>query len=77
MDAKLPLIGRERALIEKLAKLVYKVNLPNGTLTTKLREAGDQRGFYFDVNVPDADGNPSGCIARVEIKLNRVEYEKE
>lgn len=69
---QLPLIGRDYTLIENLAKQTLN-GMPHGTLTTNLRPTLDRRGFRFDVKVTDSAGVPTGHIARVEIKLNRMD----
>jgi hypothetical protein len=71
-ECRLPLIGRDRLLIQKLAKLVFK-NLPHGTYTTNLRDTADRRGYAFEVQIRDEDGKPTGRIARVQVTLDRVE----
>jgi hypothetical protein len=70
--SRLPLIGREYVLIEALAKQVLK-GLPHGTWATKLWPTLNQRGFAFEVQIRDGDGEPTGRIARVQITLARVE----
>jgi hypothetical protein len=73
---KLPLIGRDRVLVEKLAKLVLK-GMPHGTWTTELRSTADRRGFEFEVQLRDADNKPTGHIVCVQVTLSRVESVKE
>jgi hypothetical protein len=71
-DGRLPLIGRDHVLIEKLAKQVLK-GLPHGIWVTKLWETIDRRGYAFEVQIRDSDGEPTGRIARVQTTLDRVE----
>lgn len=72
--SKLPSIGHDRAVIQKLARAIFR-NLPNGTMTTKLTDTADLRGFRFDVQITGPDGKPTGHIARVQITLDRFEQE--
>jgi hypothetical protein len=69
---KLPLIGRDRVLIEKLARQVFK-GLPHGTWASEMWDTLDRRGYAFEVQIRDEDGKPTGRIARVQITLDRVE----
>ncbi len=69
---KLPLIGRDQALIDKLARRIWK-DLPHGTQVTRLRPMADGRGFAFEVHITDEQQQPTGRIARVQITLDRVE----
>lgn len=66
MTEKLPLIGRDRVLIENLAKAMHKVGRQIGD-HTKLRES--PRGNYFEVLLD------SGRVARVTIELDRVDLD--
>jgi hypothetical protein len=70
--SKLPLIGRDYALIQKLAKRIWK-DLPNGTMVTPLRDTPDRRGFAFEVQLLDEAQKPTGHIARVQVTLDRFE----
>jgi hypothetical protein len=70
VSEKLPLIGHDKLVIEKLAKQIWR-DLPNGTMTTPLRDTLDRRGFAFDIEVRDSKGEPTGHIARVQVTLDR------
>lgn len=69
MADKPGIIGRERSLMEKVAKQAH------GALwklhpATKLRE--DPRGYHFDVDVT-VDGESTRRVARITVELERVE----
>jgi hypothetical protein len=68
---RLPLIGRDRVLIEKLAKQV-RDDIRQGDITP-LYDTTDGRGFSFRVRVCGSDGKPTGHIARVQISLDEIE----
>jgi hypothetical protein len=72
MTEKLPLVGHDRALIEKLAKQIWH-DLPHGTMVTKLRDTTDRRGFSFDIQIMDDKQEPTGHVARVQVTLDRLE----
>jgi hypothetical protein len=69
---KLPLIGRDLVLIENLAQQVFS-DLPHGTWTTNLRRTSDRRGWYFEIQIRDEGGKPTGHVARVQVTLDRFE----
>jgi len=68
---RLPLIGRDYVLIEKLAKRVFRYPGPD-KVTTDLRRTSDGRGWDFEVMIV-FDGQPTGHIARVTIEMDRIE----
>lgn len=70
---KLPLIGRDYALVENLAKQINKQGL-NGHSATNLSRDAARRGFEFLVQIHH-EGKPTGHIARVSVTLDRVEQE--
>lgn len=72
MPPKLPLIGHDYVLLQKLAKQIWG-DLPHGTMVTKLRDTTDRRGFVFEVQITDAESKPTGHIARVQVTLDRME----
>jgi hypothetical protein len=72
MTEKLPLVGHDRVLIEKLAKQIWH-DLPHGTMVTPVRDTADRRGFRFDIQVLDDKQEPTGHIARVQVTLDRLE----
>ena len=63
------IIGRDRVLIEQLAKTI-RDSVRRTHETTDPRE--DQRGSHFDVRVLDANGNRSGHVARVTVTLMSI-----
>lgn len=63
-DGKLPLIGRDRVMLDKFAKLVQR-EVSRHYEYSRLRE--DPRGSHFEVRLVD------GRIARVTVELDRVE----
>lgn len=69
-EEKLPLIGRDRALIDGLAKLVHDAVRKRHEYTDLYEGT---RGCTFEVRVLDPDGDPTGRIARIAIELDRVE----
>lgn len=60
---KLPLIGRERVMIEKLTKQLHDRARSIGNYTS-IRE--DPRGNHFEVLLDD------GRVAKVTVELDRV-----
>ena len=64
----LGILGRERALIDKLAKQLN--HAAKGHEVTPVYKT--KRGSYFEVRIFDGPES-SGRIARVEITLDRVE----
>lgn len=64
------IIGRERALMDKLAKLLHE-GVAWRYEVTDVRE--DRRGSHFEVRVIGPDGEATGHIARITIELDRVE----
>lgn len=64
------IIGRERALMERLAKQLH-LDARLSHDHTALFET--RRGYRFEVNISGPDGKPSGRIASVVIELDRVE----
>lgn len=91
--SKLPLIGRDLAVIQTLARGLYftaRAGLPVGGQgggkrvrhhTTDPTATEDRRGFRFDVRVFGQDGEPTGHIARVCVTLEgieqRADYERD
>lgn len=67
--AKQPIIGRERALIDALASLIFEV-VRNRHDYGPIRET--ERGSTFEVRVLSG-GAMTGRVARVTIELDRVE----
>lgn len=67
--ASRPIIGRERALIDALAKLLYEA-ARNSHDYGPIRET--ERGSTFEVRVLSG-GAMTGRVARVTIELDRVE----
>lgn len=66
------IIGRDSLLIDRLAQAVHR-RTHQQYPCTDLREI--RRGQYFEVQITDSDGKPTGHIARVEITLDRIEQE--
>ncbi len=64
------IIGRESFLIEALTKLLH-VGANSRHSVTRLREL--HRGYWFEVQVCDDKGKPTGHIARVTVQLDRLE----
>lgn len=91
--SKLPLIGRDLAVIDTLTRGLYFA--ARGGLAIGKQGGGkrvrhetktptptdDRRGFRFDVRVFGDDGEPTGHIARVSVTLEdfeqRVDYERD
>lgn len=80
-EHKLPIIGRERALVDRLANdLQRMVGGPPASMAAieRLRRHNSskvvdrRRGASFEVQIV-VDGEPTGHIARVEITLDRFE----
>jgi hypothetical protein len=71
MTHKLPLIGRDRVLIENLAKDIHRYGIRRGELTP-LHDRADGRGFEFRVLVATSDGKLTNRIARVEISFDGI-----
>lgn len=72
MDAvnKPSIVGRDRVLVEKVAKSLFK-SLPRPHESTLLRET--PRGSYFEVHVIGSDSDRTGRVIRVTIELDRVD----
>lgn len=77
---KLPLIGRERALVEGLSKalqaLVGGPPPSRKTLAAVRRHNSTPvyetaRGNRFEVHIFDPDGEPTGMVAVVTVELDR------
>ena len=66
MTEKLALIGRERFLIEKFAKVLHMAGRRVGDYTPL---AETPRGNWFEVRLAD------GRIARVTVELDRIEQD--
>lgn len=66
----LSIIGHDSFVIEKLANLVLK-GVHARHAVTKLRD--QRRGYWFEVQVCDDKGQPTGHVARVTVELDRVE----
>lgn len=73
-NSKMPLIGHDYVLIQKLAKQIWR-DLPNGTMATPLRDTLDRRGFAFEIQILDNKQKPTGHIARVQVTLDRFDAE--
>lgn len=67
--SELGIIGRERSLIDHLAKPIHEAAKRRGRWTP-LHETW--RGSNFDIAL-EVDGEPTGHIVRVEITLIRFE----
>lgn len=83
-DDKLPIIGRERALIDGLSKplqaLIGGPPPSHRTLAAVRRHHSapireTDRGNTFEVHLFDPDGEPTGMVARVTVELDRFERE--
>lgn len=73
MSEKLAIIGRERALIDKLAKLLAD---STGRYHERTDPRHTARGAVFEVRIFEGDrrrGWPTGRIARVTVELDRIE----
>lgn len=72
MSDKLALIGRDRVLIDKLAKELHGKTYH---LTTPIYETA--RGCYFEVAITlkgkPHERIPTGHVARVTVELDRIE----
>lgn len=66
IDKLAGIIGRERALIDALSKLVL-ASLNQRHDYTPLRET--RRGVVFEVAIRDPDDKPTGRVARISIEL--------
>jgi hypothetical protein len=64
------IIGRERALIDGLAKLLHKAVVTRHEHTSIIES---RRGSYFEVRISDPDGEPTGRVARVTVELTMDE----
>lgn len=70
VEDKPGIIGRERALMERLAEDLHTVARLRHDYTA-LSET--RRGYRFEVNISGSDGKPTNRIASVVIELDRVE----
>lgn len=70
MAEKLSLIGRDRVLVEKVAKLLHGAVKKHHNYTV-LRET--PRGNTFELDLIGPDKKPTGHIVRVTVELDRVE----
>lgn len=69
-ETKPGISGRERALMERLARQLHLDAKLNHDYTALIET---RRGYRFEVNVSGPDGKPTGRIASVVIELDRVE----
>lgn len=78
----LPIIGRERALLDAFTKALSnavggpapsKATLKQLRLHTAARLFPTHRGNAFEVRIADPDGAPTGHIVRVTVELDRFE----
>lgn len=61
------IFGRERALMEALARAVHKTVHMRGA-STDLRE--EHRGYSFQVQI-EVDGEPTGHVATITLTMDR------
>lgn len=72
-QAKLGIIGRERAVIDKLTKLISDAV---GGYHERTNSRHTDRGAEFEVRIFEGTrgrGEPTGHIARVTVELDRLE----
>lgn len=69
-EPKLGIIGRERAQVDGLARLIHNVvKTKHGY--SPIRE--DRRGSHFEVQIIDPDGALTAAVIRVTIEFDRIE----
>lgn len=73
LEKQLGILGRERALTDKLAKVVHAAAWRLHPCTP-IRDLG--RGAYFEVRMMDGK-EPSGRVARVTVEFDRLETEED
>lgn len=64
------IIGRDRALVDKLTEHLHS-GIKGQHPATPASE--DYRGSHFEVRIIGADGEATGHVARVTVELDRVE----